>query len=110
MTGGLYLDAELVALAAQRELQPRPVVPPIGAPFPGLGLGPRCTCCASMLDNGRPRSSRAVARWASRNGNVSYLCRECLDRWFDNADDDDSLEPAAWSWLSGAHPERLAFA
>ena len=104
---GLYLDAELFALTARREIQPGSAVRPIGAPFPGLGLGPRCTCCASMLDDGRRRFSHAVARWDTQIGNVSYLCRACLDCWFDNADDDDSLEPAAWSWLSGAHPGQL---
>jgi hypothetical protein len=109
MTDGLYLDAELFALTARQSIEPRARVLPTGssmAPFPGLG--PRCTCCASMLDDGRPRSSRAVARWAHGNGNVSYLCRNCLDCWFDNADDDPDLEPASWAWLPGAHPEALA--
>jgi hypothetical protein len=41
----------------------------------------------------------AVARWECQNGNVVYLCQECLDAWMDNADDDETLEPAAWSWL-----------
>lgn len=99
MSDGLYLDAELFALTARSSIEPPDTVLPTGAPFPGLGLGPRCTCCASMLDNGRPRSSRAIARWATQNGNVSYLCKACLDCWFDNADDDPDLEPASWSWL-----------
>ena len=44
----------------------------------------------------------AVARWTCRNGNVVRLCRTCLDVWFDNADDDDDLEPAAWRWIGAA--------
>ena len=43
----------------------------------------------------------AVVRWECQNGNVVHLCQECLDAWFDNADDDELLEPAAWSWLRG---------
>jgi hypothetical protein len=41
----------------------------------------------------------AAARWSHRNGNISRLCRACLDHWFDNADDDPDLEPVAWQWL-----------
>lgn len=43
----------------------------------------------------------AVARWVCLNGNVVYLCQPCLDAWFDNADEDPSLEPAEWNWLPG---------
>ena len=43
----------------------------------------------------------AVARWECQNGNVVHLCQPCLDAWLDNADDDEMLEPAAWSWLPG---------
>lgn len=107
MSDSLYLDAELLVLTARRPLEPRDSVlssgPPL-APLPGIG----CGCCASIIDNGRRRSARAVARWATGNGNVVYLCKTCLDHWFDNADDDDSLEPAAWSWLPGRRPEQLA--
>ena len=42
-----------------------------------------------------------VARWSHRNGNISRLCQSCLDAWFDNADDDDELEPVAWTWQIG---------
>lgn len=41
----------------------------------------------------------AVARWELQNGGCVRLCQVCLDAWFDNADDDEMLEPAAWSWL-----------
>lgn len=107
MSDGLYLDAELFALTARHPIEPRAAVRPTGASFPGLGFGPRCTCCASMFDSGGGRFSRAVARWVT-NGGVSFLCKECLDCWFDNADDDDSLEPDSWSWLPGARPADLA--
>lgn len=33
-----------------------------------------------------------------------HFCQGCLDRWFDNADDNPSLEPAAWGWLPECHP------
>ncbi|GGW98607.1 hypothetical protein GCM10010321_11220 [Streptomyces chartreusis] len=46
-----------------------------------------------------PPDGPAVARWKCQNGNVVHLCQACLDAWFDNADDDELLEPAAWSWL-----------
>lgn len=41
----------------------------------------------------------AVAWWRHGNGNTSRICQSCLDHWFDNADDDPSLEPTAWTWL-----------
>ncbi len=47
------------------------------------------------------RDGDAVARWECRNGNVVVLCQRCLDAWFDGADDDELLEPAAWFWLPG---------
>lgn len=47
-----------------------------------------------------PTCSSAVARWSCANGYVGHLCQKCLDHWFDNADDDDSLEPVAWMWLA----------
>jgi len=59
-----------------------------------------CTCCTHVLERGRPRIRPAVAWWRHRNGSTSYLCRPCLDSWFDNADDDETLEPAVWCWLS----------
>jgi hypothetical protein len=42
-----------------------------------------------------------VARWKTQTGYWFPLCQTCLDHWFDNADDDDDLEPAAWTWLTG---------
>ena len=46
-----------------------------------------------------PSCGPVVVRWECQNGNVVQLCQACLDAWFDNADDDEMLEPAAWSWL-----------
>lgn len=64
---------------------------------------PRATtappCVASHRGHGP-----AVARWDAKNGSVTYLCHPCLDHWLDNADDDDDLEPVAWSWIG----ERMA--
>ncbi|MEV4784009.1 hypothetical protein AB0K53_00895 [Streptomyces tuirus] len=48
---------------------------------------------------GLPSCGPAVARWQVQNGYWFLLCQSCLDAWFDNADDDDDLEPAAWSWI-----------
>lgn len=59
-----------------------------------------CTCCAHIRDGGKPRQSTAVAHWTALNGYVAYLCQHCLDSWFDNADDDEDLEPAGWGWLA----------
>lgn len=61
-----------------------------------------CTCCATIV--GRP-TTPAVARWTCPSSNVEYLCRSCLNFWLDNADDDEDLEPIAWSWLGGCGPE-----
>lgn len=36
--------------------------------------------------------------------NRVQVCQGCLDAWFDNADDDPFLEPAAWGWLPGYRP------
>ncbi|MFD4595692.1 hypothetical protein [Streptomyces rubiginosohelvolus] len=35
-----------------------------------------------------------VARIAHHHGGTTMLCREDLDRWLDNADDDAGMEPA----------------
>lgn len=36
----------------------------------------------------------AIARvTCNPSGNVVYLCRECLNSWLDNADDEPELEP-----------------
>ncbi|MDG9703770.1 hypothetical protein [Streptomyces sp. DH37] len=58
-----------------------------------------CECCAAIRENGRPRRRPAVARWVGPNGFPTLLCRSCLDIWFDQADDDDALEPLRWEWL-----------
>jgi len=43
-----------------------------------------------------------VACWKTQTGYWFRLCQPCLDAWFDNADDDPDLEPAAWEWMTGA--------
>jgi hypothetical protein len=40
-----------------------------------------------------------VAWWLTRSGHYLHLCQHRLDAWFDNADQDDDLEPVAWGWL-----------
>jgi hypothetical protein len=40
------------------------------------------------------------ATWRGR----MHFCQGCLDRWFDDADDNPRLEPAAWGWLYGCRP------
>lgn len=51
--------------------------------------------CACNLNSCGP----IVARWRTRTGYSFPLCQACLDTWFDSADDDESLEPASWSWI-----------
>lgn len=62
----------------------------------------------SATCDGRTSHSRvpAVAWWIcnSTSRNRVRLCQACLDIWFDNADDDPTLEPAAWGWLYGCRP------
>jgi hypothetical protein len=41
----------------------------------------------------------AIARITHHHGETTRLCQEHLDAWFDNADEDESLEPVAWRWL-----------
>jgi len=61
---------------------------------------------------GLPNCGTPTAWWTSGNGAYTRLCKKCLDLWFDNADDDDSLEPTAWGWLNPPTPsaEQLAAA
>ena len=55
--------------------------------------------CQCRLDSCGP----AVAVWHYEpNGFTGYLCHNCLNAWFDNADDDPSLEPTSWRWLDSA--------
>jgi hypothetical protein len=61
---------------------------------------PDCWCCSRIIKNGTRRRTPAVARWTFWHGDTEPLCKACLDHWFDNADDDPSLEPAAWHWLT----------
>ncbi|MFH8410688.1 hypothetical protein ACH4FX_38845 [Streptomyces sp. NPDC018019] len=60
-----------------------------------------CQCCAGISDNGVPRLSTAVARWNHWHGGSTLLCIDCLNAWFDNADEDEGLEPPSWCWLGG---------
>lgn len=112
MTDGLYLDAELFDLTAQRPIHPRSEVHPIGSLFPGfIPNGRLCDCCSHIWRETAPGRSQphrrpAVARWEHPHGHASRLCLECLNGWFDNADDDPDLEPVAWSWLPGMRPEQ----
>lgn len=50
----------------------------------------------------------AVA-WLTTNpaANTVHLCRTCLDWWFDEADDGNSDEPAAWGWTGLPVPAAL---
>lgn len=66
---------------------------------------PRHVSSASCDGRTSHRSAPAVAWWiCSPSQNRSRLCQACLDIWFDNADDDPTLEPAAWGWLYGCRP------
>lgn len=65
-----------------------------------------CDCCSHIWRDGIRAEKPPVARWECQNtGNLVYLCLDCLNGWFDNADDDPDLEPAAWSWLPQQQPE-----
>ncbi|MFB6937575.1 hypothetical protein [Streptomyces chartreusis] len=56
------------------------------------------SCYFSRCPNG------AVASWTTSNGTYTLLCKDHLDCWFDNADDDEALEPTAWAWLAPPAP------
>jgi len=65
----------------------------------------KCSCCSHCWIAGKPRDlGPAVARWIHQIGNVSLLCESCLNSWFDNADDDPELEPAAVEWIGRPAP------
>lgn len=72
----------------------RPMPPPHGT----------CECCASITRNGERGKAPAVACWNHWHGNSTLLCFNCLNAWFDNADEDESLEPTSWHWLAGQPP------
>lgn len=69
-------------------------------------MTPLCTCCPTIWDvqpGGRQRPPHpAVARWEHRPGVVDWLCRNVLDKWFDNADDDPDMEPSRVDWIDGS--------
>ena len=53
----------------------------------------------------------AMAWWLGPNGHYANLCQACLDIWFDNADDDETLEPLQWGWYArpaGPSPEAVS--
>lgn len=52
------------------------------------------TCCAQGC--GHP----PVVDCRTANGYGEWLCEFHLNMWLDNADDDDTLEPVALTWLS----------
>lgn len=64
---------------------------PIGEPL--CAWLPECGTHRSHFVNGRPKydSHPAFALWVGDSR--TYLCKEALDHWLDNADDDPSLEP-----------------
>lgn len=64
-----------------------------------------CDCCSHIWRDGVRAEKPPVASWECRNGNIERLCLDCLNYWFDNADDDPDLEPASWSWLPQQEPE-----
>jgi hypothetical protein len=55
--------------------------------------------CAMGADGIHP----AAVAWICITSQVR-VCQACLDAWFDSADDDPDLEPAAWGWLYGCRP------
>ncbi|MCU1687847.1 MAG: hypothetical protein JWQ81_8586 [Amycolatopsis sp.] len=77
----------------------KPTVIPLGEP--------RCWCCAGITHrvDGEWHArylGPAVATWTGPIGNVTYLCEHCLSLWFDNADDDEFLEPLRVQWIDGS--------
>jgi hypothetical protein len=54
----------------------------------------------SHCPSGLPSCGEVVAWWVHQpSGNWSVVCKECLDAWFDNADDHPPSEPLAWGWF-----------
>ena len=49
---------------------------------------------------------QAVA-WIRIAGITFRLCKPCLDRWFDMADEQPQLEPRIWGWLTCRAPGRI---
>lgn len=56
------------------------------------------------LDVHRGDPTPAIAWWRVQDSAIVRLCKNCLDCWFDNADDDPGLEPTAWGWLIPPKP------
>lgn len=50
-----------------------------------------------------------VVAWLTTNpaANTVHLCQHCLNWWFDEADDGNSEEPAAWGWIHRPAPAEL---
>jgi hypothetical protein len=64
-----------------------------------LSAGVRCNFHINLGDP--PAVAWLIhATWRGR----MHFCQGCLDRWFDDADDNPRLEPAAWGWLPGCRP------
>lgn len=61
-----------------------------------------CQLSDSHTVNGvRPVCAPAVARLTHHHGGTTALCQHHLNFWFDDADDNEASEPAAWSRLAG---------
>ncbi len=46
----------------------------------------------------------SVVHWVTADGRTIPLCRWCLDRWLDEADDLEHLEPSRLVWIAPAPP------
>jgi len=52
------------------------------------------------VDGARPECSQAVARLVHHHGGTTALCQLHFDDWLDTADDDESIEPKSWDWIT----------
>ena len=60
----------------------------------------RCQAWDGFTVNGtRPVCGPAVAQITHHHRGTTRLCEPCLESWFDTADEDETLEPAAWTRL-----------
>ena len=61
----------------------------------------RCQLYDGITINGsRPDCEPAVARIVHHHGGTTALCQQHLDGWFDTADNDESIEPKQWEWIT----------
>ncbi|MEU6552074.1 hypothetical protein ABZ915_17585 [Streptomyces sp. NPDC046915] len=52
------------------------------------------------INGTRPECPPAVARLTHHHGGTTALCQHHFDDWLDTADNDESIEPKNWEWIT----------